>query len=151
MTSCILKNSIWGYFSYIYQSSGCIQIGQHSISFSPCSHSQWLLANTLSEVFEIIQMYLDLNKAFDTVKHGILLHKLLHYRVRGHPLNLFTVNHIYVIGTNLCAPITLTIRKNRAWWNPGSILGPLLFIIYINDKLLNLTLPEDKTNRHNSS
>ena len=45
MTSCILKNSLWGYSPVLWMYTNW--------SFSPCSHSQWSLANTLSEVFEI--------------------------------------------------------------------------------------------------
>ena len=96
-----------------------------------------------------INMYLDLSKAFDTIDHLILIDKLK-YGINGTNLNLFSSylnNHkqyteIDHIKSNML-PITTGIPQ-------GSILGPLLFIIYINDfaqasKMFNFIIYADDT------
>ena len=76
---------------------------------------------------------MDLRKAFDTVSHKILLHKLHHYGIRGPAYalikNYFTSRNPFVIFKN-----TSSSTKHSSIGVPqGSILGALLFLIYIND------------------
>ena len=80
-----------------------------------------------------IGTFLDFSKAFDTVDHVILLKKLSHYGIRGSALKWFESylsNCKQYVTYNGIASSTQTIRCGVP---QGSILGPLLFLIYIND------------------
>ena len=78
-------------------------------------------------------IYLDFQKAFDTVNHSILLSKLEHYGIRGTTNNWFR--------SFICDRLQFTtINGQNSNQNKithgvpqGSVLGPLLFIIFIND------------------
>ena len=78
-------------------------------------------------------LLLDLTKAFDTVQHKKLLAKLNHYGIRGIVNNFFESyltnrSQAVMIHDNHSLKSNIDIRIPR-----GSSLGPLLFLLYIND------------------
>ena len=98
-----------------------------------------------------LNIYIDLSKAFDTVDHKILLTKLKHYGIRNTSLALlesYLSNRSQYVEID---SIKSDYQKVNIGVPQGSVLGPLLFIIYLNDihkssNILNfLTYADDTT------
>ena len=89
------------------------------------------ITSAMDKKEHVIGLFLDFAKAFDTVNHNILLRKLDHYGIRGIALQWF---QSYLYGRQQTVKFNgiNSVLKNITCGVPqGSILGPLLFLIYI--------------------
>ena len=96
------------------------------------------MAKSIQDDKSVHAAVLDFSKAFDNVPHVRLLSKLLHYGICGPLLNCFvsypTNRTQSVVCDGKCSkPVPVTSGVPQ-----GTVLGPLLFLLYVNDMPDNL-------------
>ena len=151
----IIYSRIYNFFSCNNLLTDC-QFGyrkKHSTGHA-IHHSVNIVKDALADKKHVVAIFVDLSKAFDTIDHKILLSKLERYGVRGTANNLIhdylsdRTQYVSTLGEN-------SDLEELIFGVPqGSVLGPLLFLIYmndivncINDKLnIRLVLYADDTN-----
>ena len=120
MENSILDNCQWGFRS------------AHSTALAliDCTNN-WLIGIDNGKINSTI--LLDVKKAFDTIAHDILLRKLSDYGISHTELEFF---RSYLCNRLRCCSVndhTSSFKMINCGVPQGSILGPLLFIIYMND------------------
>ena len=87
----------------------------------------------LDQHHQVDLIMLDFSKAFDTVPHNRLLHKLKFYGIRERPMN----GYIYLADTKYAACCfrwrVIKLCLCCVWCTPGHCPGPILFLLYINN------------------
>ena len=92
-----------------------------------------MIRKALDENKFVCGVFIDLQKAFDSVDHVILLSKLNHYGVKGVSYQWFKS---YLTGKQqytTIAHLKSDLRSINYGVPQGSVLGPILFLLYVND------------------
>ena len=108
---------------------------QHSTNLAVLNLFQHILENIEHGKY-CVGIFMDLSKAFNTIDHHIILQELYFYGVRGNAFNLFEnywtnrTQYVVINGVNS------STQLNSCGVPQGSVLGTLMFLVYINDIII---------------
>ena len=125
LTSFLDKSNLLSLSQYGFRNKSSTELAILDI----CSH----ISNNFESKLFTAGVFIDLSKAFDSLDHNILIQKMNNYGIRGTPLKWFcsylSDRYHYVQIENKKSKVLKVVRGVPQ----GSILGPILFNIYIND------------------
>ena len=125
ITNFINKNNILHQYQYGFRELLSTDLALAQISKD--------ISDKMEESKYTCSVFIDLAKAFDTVDHSILLSKLYNYGLRGNAAKLILDYLTNRTQTTIINGIKSNPEKITCGVPQGSILGPLLFILFIND------------------
>jgi hypothetical protein len=137
--SKLLERIIYNKLNKYLKTNQIINRGQYGFQKQHATeHAILDLSNRISKSFKqkkfTLGIFIDLSKAFDTVNHEILLTKMENYGIKNQALKWFKN---YLNDRHQCVIIdkksNSNLLKTKCGVPQGSILAPLLFLIYIND------------------
>ena len=142
----ILEHIITSALTRHMEGNGILCPEQHGFRKTRSCETQ--LLEFTGELFETMEggnqadiLILDFAKAFDRVNHSLLIHKLQHYGIRGKVkawIQAYLKDRQQTVLVNGANSEMVTVKSGVP---QGSVIGPILFLAYVNDLPSQLTSP----------